>query len=70
MVAYTLRDLSDKIGNLLGQPGGSKIDFASRAHLSETKRQIDRVLNSPAIQMPTFGGGGIIIIGQDGQQQK
>jgi hypothetical protein len=68
MVAYTLRDLSDKIGSLLGA-GATKIDFASRAHLSETKRQIDRVLNSPAIQMPQMGGG-IIVIGQDGQQRQ
>jgi hypothetical protein len=74
MVAYTLRELSDRIGDVIAPANAGKVDFASRAHLSETKRQIDRVLNSPAIQMPNLGGGGIVIIGQgqDGQpaQQK
>jgi hypothetical protein len=71
MVAYQLRELSDQIGALTAPANGGKIDFATRAHFSETKRQIDRVLNSPAIQMPGYGGGGgIIILGQEGPQQK
>lgn len=53
MVRYTLRELSDKIGDVQKKTGGtagaagkSKLDFASRAHLSEAKSRIDRVLDA------------------------
>lgn len=62
MCSYAMKELSDQIGATLAQ-GGTKIDFASRAHLSETKSQIDRTLNAPHIELPG-GGGGAIIIGQ------
>jgi hypothetical protein len=62
MVSYAMKELSDQIGGILTQ-GGMRIDFATRAHLSETKSQIDRTLNAPHIQMPG-GGGSVIILGQ------
>lgn len=49
MIRYTLRELSDKIGDVqkrTGTNGKSKLDFASRAHLSEAKSRIDRVLDA------------------------
>jgi hypothetical protein len=61
MTSYAMKELSDQIGGLLTQ-GAGRLDFATRAHLSETKSQIDRTLNAPHIQMP--GAGPMIIIGQ------
>ncbi len=55
MVCFTLRDLAQQIGTDLNN-AGERLDLGSRAHLSETKAQIDRVLNAPYIQMPGFGG--------------
>ena len=50
MVRYALQELSDKIDATLkktdGRDGKSRLDFASRAHLSQTKSHIDRVLNA------------------------
>lgn len=50
MLRYALRELSDKIGKVVKNAevpnGGSKLDFASRAHLSECKSRIDRVLDA------------------------
>ena len=63
MVCYSMRDLSEQIGKLVAQSNG-RIDLATKAHLSETKVQIDRVLNTPYINMPGGGGGQIIILGQ------
>jgi hypothetical protein len=63
MVSYAMQELSEQIGTTLAQ-GKDRIDFATRAHLSQTKSQIDRTLNAPHIQMPGFGGGQIIIMGQ------
>jgi len=69
MVRYALRDLGDQIGKTLDSAkennGGSKIDFASRAHLTECKSQIDRVLNAPDIKL---GGGSLILLGQEAQK--
>lgn len=70
MASYSMEELSDNIGKLLAQANG-QIDFATKAHLSQTKSQIDRTLNAPHIQMPGFGGGQIIILGQPtGQAQE
>ena len=63
MASYAMQELSDQIGRTASTQGGDKIDFATRAHLSQTKSQIDRTLNAPHIQLPG-GGGGMIIIGQ------
>lgn len=50
MLRFSMRELSAKIGSVLEKTtrpdGGSKLDFASRAHLSECKSRIDRVLNA------------------------
>jgi len=49
MVRYALRELSEQIGATLTRantPEGSRIDLASRAHLSEVKSRIDRVLSA------------------------
>jgi len=62
MAAYAMSQLSDQIGNLLTQ-GADRIDFATRAHLSQTKSQIDRTLNAPHIQMPQMSMP-FIILGQ------
>jgi hypothetical protein len=62
MVAYAMQELSSDIDSAL--KAGTTVDFATRAHLSQTKSQIDRTLNAPHIQMPGFGGGQIIILGQ------
>src|SRR5947207_11849239 len=55
-VRYSLRELSDSIGKMLEtaeKPGTSaKLDFATRAHLSECKSEIYRVLNAPHIKFP------------------
>ena len=67
MVCYSLRELSQQIGTDAAG-AGDRIDFASRAHLSETKSQIDRVLNAPYIQMSPPPGG-LILIGQPTGQQ-
>ena len=63
MASYSMEELSDNIGKLLAQANG-QIDFATKAHLSQTKSQIDRTLNAPHIQVPGFGGGQIIIMDQ------
>jgi hypothetical protein len=70
MAAYAMQELSDGIGKLLADGGDAKIDFATKAHLARTKSQIDRVLNAPHMNMPSFGGGGsIIILGQPNPAQ-
>jgi hypothetical protein len=52
MVGFSMRELSDQIGGVLEKTksannGGPKLDFAPRAHLSECKSKIDRVLSAP-----------------------
>ena len=51
MIRFALRELSDKIGNVLeSSPGRStKLDFATRAHLTECKSRIDRALDAQYI---------------------
>jgi hypothetical protein len=55
-VRYSLRELNEKIGTMLEaseKPGSSgKLDFATKAHLSECKSEIYRVLNAPHIKFP------------------
>ncbi|MEM6394407.1 MAG: zinc-dependent metalloprotease [Planctomycetota bacterium] len=45
MARLTLRDLSAKIGAVL-EGGGEDLDFGTRAHLLESKSQIDRMLEA------------------------
>jgi hypothetical protein len=55
MVAYSLRELSDQMGVVLDKAktaNNGKLDFATKAHLSECKSKIDRVLNAPHIKVP------------------
>jgi len=53
---FSLRELNESIGALLEaseKPGTSaKLDFATKAHLSECKSEIYRVLNAPHIKFP------------------
>ena len=53
MVRFALRDLSGKIGGVLDgaktPDGKSKIDFASLAHLTESKSRMDRILDAQFI---------------------
>jgi len=44
MIRMTLRELSERIGRTL--KAGDKLDFASRAHLTECQSRIDRVLEA------------------------
>jgi len=44
MLGHAMRELSAKIGVTLGAKWGENLDFASRAHLTECKSRIDRVL--------------------------
>lgn len=60
MLRYSLRELSAKIGKSL--EAKDRLDFATRAHLSEAKVKIDRVLDAPYV--PGAGGGQQIIIMQ------
>jgi len=50
MIRFALRELSERIGQVLKaarQPDGtSRLDFASRAHLTESKSRIDRALEA------------------------
>ncbi|MFN0135217.1 MAG: zinc-dependent metalloprotease [Phycisphaerae bacterium] len=48
MIRFAMRELSDRIGSTLksGEGGSLKLDFASKAHLSECKDRIDRVLSA------------------------
>jgi hypothetical protein len=61
-----VRELNEKIGAVLDsaeKPGApATLDFASKAHLSECKSEIYRVLNAPHIKMPQQQMGGIIIL--------
>jgi hypothetical protein len=55
MVAFSCRELSDQMGVVLDKgktANNGKLDFATKAHLSECKSKIDRVLNAPHIKMP------------------
>jgi len=55
-VRYSLRELNESIGGMIDaseKPGASaKLDFATKAHLSECKSEIYRVLNAPHIKFP------------------
>jgi hypothetical protein len=62
MASYSMQELSDQIGKVLAD-SPTKIDFATKAHLAQTKSQIDRTLNAPHIQMPAMNGP-MSIIGQ------
>ena len=67
LVRFDLRELSDRIGNLIDKSkadGKSRLDLATRAHLTETKSRIDRVLEAPHIRDT---GGGMTVIMMNGQ---
>ncbi len=69
MCRQAAQDLSDQIGAVIGKAkdgAGSKLDFATRAHLAGCKNQIDRVLNAPYMKPQPYRGGGMIMIGQPG----
>jgi hypothetical protein len=66
MVSLALKDLSEQINTTLAQ--ANRLDFATRAHLTQTKSQIDRVLNAPYITMPTMNIP-MIILGQPAGQK-
>jgi hypothetical protein len=65
-VRYSLRELNESIGNVLDKAEkagpAATLDFASKAHLSECKSEIYRVLNAPHIKMPQQQNAGIIIL--------
>jgi hypothetical protein len=68
MVRFALRELSVQIGGVLEKArsgaNGSRLDFASRAHLTECRSQIDRILNAPHIRVPEQR---IMILGAEAQ---
>jgi hypothetical protein len=58
MVRFSLRELRDKMKALSDTNGkGSKIDFASRAHLSEMQARITKVLDAPMVNISLSGLG-------------
>lgn len=61
MVRLALRELSDRIGKALESK--DRLDFATRAHLTEAKSRIDRVIDAPLVQ--SGGGGTVIMIGRE-----
>jgi hypothetical protein len=66
LVAFSVRELSDQMGAMLDQTrsqNNGKIDFATRAHLTECKSKIDRVLNAPHINLPPQPARMIVIGG-------
>lgn len=66
MVAFSLRELSDQMGAMLDKAksqNNGKLDFATRAHLTECKSKIDRVLNAPHINLPPQPARMIVIGG-------
>jgi hypothetical protein len=66
MVAFSLRELSDQMNVVLDKAktaNNGKLDFATKAHLSECKSKIDRVLNAPHIKMPAAPQQVIVIGG-------
>lgn len=54
MVRFAMRELSQKIDATL--KAGDKIDFATRAHLTEAKSRIDRTLEKPLTSQGGSGG--------------
>ncbi len=67
MCRMVAQELSEQIGRTLDKAkegAGSKLDFATRAHLSGCKSQIDRVLSAPHMKSQGGRGGGVIVIGQ------
>jgi hypothetical protein len=68
MARQSLRELSEQIGGTIEKgkiAGGSRIDFATRAHLTDCRSQIERTLNAPLIKQAAGGG---VIINVRGQQ--
>jgi hypothetical protein len=61
LIRFHLRELSTQIDGTLKE--GQKIDLASRAHLTEARSRINRVLEAPSITLPSGGGGTIILQG-------
>jgi hypothetical protein len=55
MVRFSLRELSRDISRTLDKGNGQRIDFATRAHLTEVQSRIDRALNSPIVAPGTSG---------------
>jgi hypothetical protein len=54
MVRMAARELSDRIGHTLDKAKvveGSRLDFATKAHLTECKSVIDRTLSAPVINL-------------------
>lgn len=65
MARFAARELSDRIESILEKAKldkGSRLDFATRAHLTEAKSHIDRVLNAPHMKTPAASSGPMIII--------
>jgi hypothetical protein len=55
MARLAARELADDIGQVLDKAkagDGSRLDFATRAHLQTCRSQIERVLNAPHLKVP------------------
>ena len=65
MVRYQMRQISGQIDAI----DAEQFDLATRAHLTEAKQRIDKVLDAPHMAEGMGGGGGgmIIIMGQQGE---
>jgi hypothetical protein len=65
MVRQNLRDLS---GELAGTLKSDKLDFATKAHLTEVKSRIDRTIDAPEVNVSVDLGG--MLFGTEAQQAK
>lgn len=65
LVRFSLRELSQDMAAALkaGADGKGKLDLATRAHLTEARSRIDRVLEAPAITLPAAPA--MVIMGRE-----
>lgn len=64
LVRFSLRELSQEMSAALKSGDGkNKLDLASRAHLTEARSRIERVLEAPAISLPAAPA--MLIIGRE-----
>jgi len=66
MIRLSMRELSGNIGKAM--EGKDRLDFATRAHLTEAKTRIDRIIDAPYVPGGAGGGGTIIMMmGREGE---
>lgn len=69
MLAHSLAELSHKLSGMVNDVEG-RLDFASRAHLTECKSRIDRMLSSELKEFERFGFGGGLLMYSPGSTEQ